>query len=226
VRARRILVCDDEPQILRALRVILHEAGYEVDVAATLAEALDAAALQPPDGAIVDLVLPDGSGLDLCVELRSWSTMPILVVSAIDEEAQKVKALETGADDYIVKPFTARELLARLEARFRRVTAETAEASLVVGGLEIDFAAHRVCCHGRYVKLTPTEFALLSVLARSRGLVMTSGALLAEVWGPAHPGDAPLLRAHIANLRHKIEDDAPHWRYIKTEPGVGYRFGD
>jgi two-component system KDP operon response regulator KdpE len=220
-------VCDDEPQIVRALRVILREAGYEVSVAATLVEGLDLAAREPPDAAIIDVMLPDGSGIELCAELRSWSTMPILVLSALDEEEQKVLALRAGADDYMTKPFSARELLARLEAVFRRVASSEEEASLTVKGLEINFAAHTVLRDGREVKLTPIEFKLLSALARNRGRLMTSRALLSEVWGSAYASDAPLLRTHIANLRHKIEGpDAGAWLYIKTEPGVGYRFCD
>jgi two-component system KDP operon response regulator KdpE len=220
-------VCDDEPQIVRALRVILREAGYEANTAATLAEALDLAAREPPDAAIIDLVLPDGSGIELCAELRSWSTMPIVVLSALDEEEQKVLALRAGADDYITKPFSARELLARLEAVFRRVVSSDEEATVTVKGLEINFAAHTVLRNGREVKLTPIEFNLLSALARNRGRLMTSRALLSEVWGSAYANDAPLLRTHIANLRHKIEGpDARTWLYIKTEAGVGYRFSD
>jgi two-component system KDP operon response regulator KdpE len=218
-------VCDDEPQIVRALRVILREAGYEVSMAATLAEGLDLAAREPPDAAIIDVVLPDGSGIELCAELRSWSTMPIVVLSALDDEEQKVLALRAGADDYITKPFSARELLASLEAVFRRVVASDEEATVTVKGLEINFAAHTVLRDGREVKLTPIEFKLLSALARNRGRLMTSRALLSEVWGSAYANDAPLLRTHIANLRHKIEGpDAKAWLYIQTEAGVGYRF--
>jgi two-component system, OmpR family, KDP operon response regulator KdpE len=207
--------------------VILREAGYEVTVAVTLAEALDAAACEPLDAAIIDLVLPDGTGFDLCRELRSWSTMPIIVLSALDEEEHKVKALSSGADDYLTKPFSARELLARLQAVFRRVADSHEEATLEVEGLEINFAAHRVLREGREVKLTTIEFELLCMLARNRGRLMTSRALLSEVWGPAYAHDAPLLRTHIANLRRKIEDGvASQWRYLKTEAGVGYRFCD
>jgi len=220
-------VCDDEPQIVRALRVILHEAGYEASPAGTLAEALELVAREPPDAAIVDLMLPDGSGIDLCRELRSWSRMPILVLSALEEEEQKVLALQAGADDYLIKPFSARELLARLEAVFRRVAANGEEPTLTVKGLEINFAAHTVMRDGREVRLTPTEFNLLSVLARNRGRLMTSRALLEEVWGSTQAHDTPLLRTHIANLRHKIEGGrASGWTYIKTEAGIGYRFCD
>jgi two-component system KDP operon response regulator KdpE len=206
---------------------VLHDGGYEVDTASGLAEALERAAARPPDAAIVDLILPDGDGVELCAELRSWSNMPILVLSALDDEEQKVRALGAGADDYLTKPFSARELLARLEAIFRRVGAHDDEAVVLVKGLEINLAAHTVARNGREVELTPTEFKLLSVLARNRGRLMTSRALLSEVWGPAHDRDAPLLRTHIANLRSKIESPDPAaWLYIKTEAGVGYRFAD
>ncbi len=223
-----MLVCDDEPQIIRALRLILREAGYEVSKAATLSEALDLAAREPPDAAIIDLVLPDGNGIELCAELRSWSAMPIIVLSALDEEEQKVQALRAGADDYVTKPFSARELIARLEAVFRRVSpAELEEATVRVKGLEVNFAAHKVLRDGREIRLTPIEFALLVVLARNRGRLMTTRALLGEVWGSAYADDLPLLRTHIAKLRHKIDGgDRTEWRYIETEPGVGYRFGE
>jgi two-component system KDP operon response regulator KdpE len=171
-------------------------------------------------------MLPDGSGVDLCAELRSWSTMPIIVLSALDEEEQKVKALRAGADDYLTKPFAARELLARLGAIFRRVTTNSEEVTLTVNGLEINFAAHRVLHNGREVNLTPIEFELLCSLARNRGRPMTSRVLLTEIWGPAYADDTPLLRTHIANLRRKIEDHATRWRYVLTEAGVGCRFCD
>ncbi len=225
MRPLRILVCDDEPQILRALRAILRDGGYGVSAAATLAEALETAAREPPEAAIVDLVLPDGSGIALCEELRSWSRMPIIVLSAVDQEEEKVLALRAGADDYMTKPFSARELIARLEAVFRRIPDPEEQATLRVKGLEIELAAHRVLVEGREVQLTPTEFKLLATLARNRGRLMSTQALLSEVWGSAHRSDAPLLRAHVANLRHKIEGgQGKVWLYIKTEPGLGYRF--
>jgi two-component system, OmpR family, KDP operon response regulator KdpE len=209
------------------LRVILRDAGYEVSVAGTVAEALDLVAREPPDGAIVDLVLPDGSGIELSRELRSWSAMPIVVLSALDEEEQKVLALQAGADDYVTKPFSSRELVARLEAVFRRVSTHGEAPTLLIRGLEINFVAHTVKRDGREVKLTPTEFNLLGVLASNRGRLLTSRALLSEVWGETYARDTPLLRTHIANLRHKIEAGRPDgWTYIKTEPGVGYRFAD
>ena len=221
---QRILVCDDEPQILRALRVILRDAGFEVDPAATAAEALDKAAVRPPHAAIIDLVLPDGDGIEVCRQLREWSAMPIIVLSAVGEEEQKVRALEAGADDYVTKPFGARELVARLQAALRRAAPAPDEPVLRADGLEIDVAAHRVHRDGEEVHLTPIEFELLSVLARNRGRLMTHRALLSEVWGPAYADDTATLRTHIANLRRKIEPPGGERRYIRTDAGVGYRF--
>ena len=231
VRPRRVLVCDDEPQTVRALRVILRDGGYEAVSAETLSQALELAAVEPLDGAIVDVMLPDGNGIELCRELRSWSSMPIVVLSALDEEEQKVLALQAGADDYVTKPFFARELLARMETVFRRIVDIEEQPVLTVKGLEINFPAHTVRRDGREVKLTPIEFKLLSALARNRGRLMTTRALLAEIRDPSGSGergsDSALLRTHIANLRHKIEGQhATAWLYINTEPGLGYRFAE
>jgi two-component system, OmpR family, KDP operon response regulator KdpE len=222
--SQRILVCDDEPQILRALRVILRDAGFEVDLAETAAEALDKAAVRPPHAAIIDLVLPDGDGIEVCRQLREWSAIPIIVLSAIGEEDQKVRALEAGADDYVTKPFGSRELVARLQAALRRAAPEPGEPVLRADGLEIDVAAHRVHRDGVEVHLTPIEFELLSVLARNRGRLMTHRALLSEVWGSGYADDTATLRTHIANLRRKIETPGGERRYIRTDAGVGYRF--
>jgi two-component system KDP operon response regulator KdpE len=224
---RRVLVADDEPQILRALKVILREAGFEAVPAETAEEALDKAAVHPPEAAILDLVLPDGDGVEVCREIRRWSPMPIIVLSAVGEEDAKVRALEAGADDYVTKPFGARELIARLEAALRRVQGTTAaEPRITADGLEIDLAAHTVTRDGAEVHLTPIEFRLLEALARNRGRLMTHRALLTEVWGPEYAEDVTVLRGHLANLRRKIEPagDAGGFRYIKTDPGVGYRF--
>jgi two-component system KDP operon response regulator KdpE len=221
---RRILVCDDEPQILRALKVILREAGFEAVLAETAEEALDRAAVHPPDAAILDLVLPDGDGVEVCRQIRSWSAMPIIVLSAVGEEDAKVRALEAGADDYVTKPFGARELIARLEAALRRVSgAAASEPRITADGLEIDLAAHTVTRDGAEVHLTPIEFRLLEALARNRGRLMTHRALLVEVWGPEYAEDVTVLRGHVANLRRKIEPADGH-RYVRTDPGVGYRF--
>jgi len=222
-QGRRVLVVDDELQILRALRVILHDAGFEVVTAQNVQEALDAAALRAPSAAIVDLVLPDGNGIDVCRSIREWSEMPILVLSAIGEEAEKIRALDAGADDYVTKPFAPGELIARLNAALRRA-GPAEEPSLSIDGLEVDLAAHSVSRQGQEIHLTPKEFELLRVLARNRGRLMTHRALLGEVWGHAYEEDTHTLRVHIANLRRKIEPDPAAPRYIRTDPGVGYRF--
>jgi two-component system KDP operon response regulator KdpE len=220
---RRVLVCDDEPQILRALRVVLRDAGFDVLPAATASEALDVAALRRPDGAILDLVLPDGDGVDVCRRLREWSDMPILVLSAVGDEDEKVRALEAGADDYVTKPFGSRELVARLTAALRRAAPEPDDPVLRADGLDLDLGAHTVTRDGEEVHLTPIEFDLLAALMRNAGRLLTHRALLGEVWGPAYGDDLPTLRTHMANLRRKVErSDGP--RHIRTEPGVGYRF--
>jgi two-component system, OmpR family, KDP operon response regulator KdpE len=217
-----VLVCDDEPQILRALKVILREAGFEAVGAETAREALDTAAMRRPDAAIVDLVLPDGDGVDVCAQLRSWSEMPILVLSAIGEETQKVRALEAGADDYVTKPFGPKELVARLRAAVRRAPGGQEEPKVELGGIEVDFAAHTVSRDGAEIHLTPTEFELLRTLVCNRGRLMTHRALLSEVWGPAWSEDTATLRTHVANLRRKVEASDGE-RLIRTDPGVGYR---
>jgi two-component system KDP operon response regulator KdpE len=221
----RILVVDDEPQILRALRVVLRDAGFEVVPAETAAEALDLAAVRPPQAAIVDLMLPDMDGIELTRRLREWSEMPILVLSAVGEEEQKVRALGAGADDYVTKPFGSRELVARLQAVLRRGGRSEQEPTVVAGELEIDLAARAVRLRGEPVHLTPIEFDLLRVLARNRGRLMTHRALLAEVWGPEYVDDVQTLRTHIARLRAKVDPDRDGaQRCIVTDPGVGYRF--
>lgn len=220
----RILVCDDDPQILRALRLMLRGAGYEVLATSTAEEALDRAALAGPHAAIVDLMLPDRPGIEVCRELREWSELPIIVLSAVDDEATKIAALHSGADDYVTKPFAPGELVARVQAVLRRAGRAETEPRIEVSGLVVDLAAHSVTLDGVEVRLTPIEFALLRVLATNRGLLMTHRKLLAEVWGPEYVDATPLLRTHIANLRRKLAagDDRRH--FIRTESGVGYRF--
>lgn len=223
--ARRVLVCDDEMQILRALRVVLRAAGFEVATVATGSEALDAAATRPPDAAIIDLMLPDIDGVEVCANLRQWSQMPIIVLSAVDDEDEKVKALEAGADDYVVKPFAGRELVARLEAALRRSGAADDEPTIQIGDLQVDLVGHVVRLRDAEIHLTPIEFDLLKTLIRNRGRLLTHRALLTEVWGPAYEGDTPTLRTHIANLRRKIEPAGGDGeRLILTDPGIGYRF--
>ena len=224
--SERVLVVDDEPQILRALKIILRDAGFEVLQAASVEEALDTAALHPPAAAIIDLVLPDGDGIEVTQSLREWSKMPILVLSAVGEEDEKVRALEAGADDYVTKPFGPRELVARLRAVLRRAGARADDEPLIaVDGLEIDLAAHVVRRDGQEVHLTPIEYGLLRVLALNRGRLLTHRMLLSEVWGPRYVDDTRTLRTHIANLRRKVEPEEGAPRYIRTDPGVGYRFG-
>jgi two-component system KDP operon response regulator KdpE len=225
---RRVLVVDDEPQILRALKVVLREAGFEAVPAQSVSEALDLASVRPPEAAIVDLVLPDGDGVEVTRRLREWSDMPVLVLSAVGDEEQKVRALEAGADDYITKPFGARELVARLQAALRRAAPSDEEPSVIVEGLAIDLAARVVRRDSESIHLTPIEFDLLRTLVRNRGRLMTHRKLLVEVWGPEYVDDVQSLRTHIARLRAKIEPQGAAGvggpRFIVTDPGVGYRF--
>ncbi len=223
----QILVVDDEHQILRALRVILRDAGYEALPAGSVEAALDLAAVHTPAAAIVDLLLPDGSGIELCRRLREWTQMPVILLSAVGEEDAKVQALAAGADDYITKPFGPRELVARLEANLRRTAAAAArDATISAGDVVIDMARHTVTVTGSEVHLTPTEFSLLGTLATNRGRLLTHRELLTAVWGQGYADDTQVLRAHIANLRRKIEpaDASAAQRLIRTESGVGYRF--
>jgi len=222
----RVLVVDDERQILRALRVLLGGAGFEVSTAESAQDALDKLTVRPPDAAILDLILPDGNGVDIARSIREWSEMPIIVLSAVGDEAEKVRALEAGADDYVTKPFGPDELIARLRAALRRTSGAPTEPMLRAEGLELDLAAHRVTVGGNEVHLTPTEFDLLRVLMLGRGRLLTHGALLREVWGPAYENDTQVLRVHIANLRRKIEPERGSPSHILTDPGIGYRFAD
>ena len=219
----RVLVCDDEQQILRALRVILRDAGFEAVPANDAEEALDLAAVSPPDAAIIDLVLPGIDGIELCRRLREWTEMPIIVLSAVGDEEAKVRALAAGADDYVTKPFGPRELIARLQANLRRTDPDPEEAVIEVDELTVDLASRVVRRGGEEIHLTPTEFDLLRLLVRNRGRLMTHRDLLVSVWGAGYGEDTQVLRAHIANLRRKIEPSGAR-KYIRTDPGVGYRF--
>ncbi len=222
---QRILVVDDEEQILRALRTGLRGAGYEVETAVTAESALVEAAMRPPDAVILDLVLPDGTGTDVCRELRKWTTAPVIVLSAVGEEREKVAALDAGADDYVTKPVGIDELLARLRASLRRV-APSGEPLIVIGDLEVDLEKQEVRVEGKPVHLTPHQFDLLRVLARNAGKLLTHRMLLQEVWGPSYGTESNLLRVHVAHLRRKIEHDPARPRYLLTEPGAGYRLVD
>jgi two-component system KDP operon response regulator KdpE len=225
----RILVCDDETQILRALRVILRDAGFEALPASTGEEALDLAAVSRPEAGIIDLVLPDMDGIELCRRLREWTEMPLIVLSAVEDEDAKVRALAVGADDYVTKPFGPRELIARLQANMRRIEPDRETPVIATGELTIDLASRTVTLSGVEVRLTPTEFSLLALLARNRGRLMTHRDLLVSVWGSGYGDDTQVLRAHIANLRRKLDAGRSGGArsaagYIRTDPGVGYRF--
>ena len=222
----RVLVVDDEPQIVRGLRVVLRNAGFRVDSAGTKEEALDALAHRPPDAVLLDLVLPDGSGVAVCKQVREWSRVPIVVVSAVGDEREKVRALDAGADDYVTKPFGSDELTARLRAVLRRTADGSSEPAIEVGDLHVDLADRRVSQDGKDVHLTPIEFDLLRVLAQNRGRLVTHRQLLQEVWGPSYENETHYLRVHVAHIRAKIEPDPARPRYVITEPGVGYRLLD
>ena len=219
----RVLVVDDEPQIVRGLRVVLRNAGFAVDAARSKEEALDAVSHRPPDAVLLDLVLPDGSGVDVCRQVREWSQVPIVVVSAVGDEREKVRALDAGADDYVTKPFGSQELAARLRAVLRRAADTSGAPAIEIGDLVVDVADRRVRRGGENVHLTPIEFDLLRVLALNRGRLVTHKQLLQEVWGPSYASETHYLRVHVANIRHKLELDPARPRYVITEPGVGYR---
>ena len=218
----RVLVVDDEPQILRALETTLRGAGYAVDTAASAEEALARAAARPPDAVVLDLVLPDGSGVSVCRELRSWTSAPILVLSVVADERDKVAALDAGADDYVTKPFGVDELLARLRAALRRAV-PSGEPVIEIGELTVDLARRLVLLRSDPVQLTPHEFDLLRVLAQNEGKLLTHRALLREVWGPAYQTETHYLHVYVSQLRRKIEADPARPRYLLTEPGAGYR---
>jgi two-component system, OmpR family, KDP operon response regulator KdpE len=223
-RPTRILVVDDEEQIRRALRSILSSRGYVLEMAATGEEALLKAIDAPPDLVVLDLMLPDRSGIDVCRELRTWMTAPILILSVKANEADKILALDEGADDYLTKPFSAGELLARIRALLRRAAALTSPPPVVVAGeLEVDVARRIVRRAGEEVALTPTEFDILACLARNADLVVTQRMILQEVWGPEWAEDAQTLRVHVSNLRKKLGRSSEGLQYIVTEPGVGFR---
>jgi two-component system KDP operon response regulator KdpE len=226
VSAPRVLVVDDEPQIVRGLKIILRDAGYAVEAAETKEQALAALAARPPDALVLDLVLPDGQGVEVCEEVRRWSRLPILVLSAVGDEREKVRALDAGADDYVTKPFGTDELLARLRAVLRRSVETGGGPEIRIGELLIDLAARRVTRGGEEVHLTPIEFDLVRVLAQHRGRLVTHRHLLREVWGPEYTTETHYLRVHVAHIRSKLERDPSRPEYVITEPGVGYRLRD
>ena len=217
-----MLVVDDEPEILRALQMKLSSAGYAVETAATAKDALAQAAMRPPEAVILDLLLPDGSGTDVCRELRRWSSAPILVLSAVGEEKEKIDALDAGADDYVTKPFSGDELLARLRAALRR-TGPSTEPVIEVGELRIDRDKRSVTMAGEAISLTPTEYDLLRLLAENEGKLLTHPAILRAIWGPAYHEESNYLHVYVSHLRRKIEPDPARPRYVLNQPGVGYR---
>jgi two-component system KDP operon response regulator KdpE len=225
----RILVVDDESQIRRFLRVALEAHAYEVIDASTGMEGVQKAAMEAPDLVLLDLGLPDLDGKDVILRIREWTQTPILVLSVRQEEAEKVGALDAGAQDYVVKPFGIKELLARIRTLLRdRSGSEsgTAQAILEIGDLHIDVSAHEVRKDGEPLKLTRKEFDILWTLARHVGRIVTHRTLLVEVWGKAHEHDTQYLRVFIRQLRQKLGDDPGSPRYIMNEPGVGYRMID
>jgi two-component system, OmpR family, KDP operon response regulator KdpE len=231
-----VLVIDDEPQILRALRINLRVRQYEVHTAGTASEALELAAKHPPDLVILDLGLPDMDGVEVIHGLRGWTEAPIIVLSGRADSTDKVEALDAGADDYVTKPFGMDELLARMRAVTRRVSADTETPQVRLGDLIVDLAAKRVMRQPRQggngaantetgdIRLTPTEWHLLEVLLRNPGKLLSQQQLLAEVWGPGYADATGNLRLYMAQLRRKLEPDSarPHW--LVTEPGMGYRY--
>jgi two-component system KDP operon response regulator KdpE len=223
-RRTHVLVVDDEDQIRRALRSILRTRDFKVTEAATGQEALLAAIDEPPDLVILDLMLPDITGIEVCRELRSWLAAPILILSVRSNESDKVQALDEGADDYLTKPFSAGELLARMRALLRRaVTRYEPSPVIAAGDLVVDVARRSVTVAGSPVSLTPTEFDILALLARNADCVVTQKTILEEIWGPQWAEDRQTLRAHVSNLRRKLEQRPGGRRYVLTEPGVGFR---
>jgi two-component system KDP operon response regulator KdpE len=225
VSGRRVLVVDDEPQILRALSANLRGAGYDVVTAATGEDALANAAMKPPDAVILDLVLPDKSGTEVTRELRQWSRAPVILLSAVGDETDKVAALDAGADDYVTKPFGIDELLARLRAALRR-SAPGGDPVLEVGELKLDLDRRLATVDGNALSLTPHEFNLLRMFMQNEGKLLTHPAILREVWGPQYHDESHYLHVYVSQLRRKIEPDPARPRYLLTEPGAGYRLVD
>jgi two-component system KDP operon response regulator KdpE len=223
----KVLVVDDEPQIVRALRINLAARGYEVLTAHDGAGALKVAAESKPDVVVLDLGLPDLDGTDVIAGLRGWTSIPIIVLSARTDSADKVEALDAGADDYVTKPFGMDELLARLRAAVRRSAASSTdgeEAVIETASFTVDLRAKKVHRDGAEVHLTPTEWGLLEILVRNKGRLVGQKQLLHDVWGPAYAKETHYLRVYLAQLRRKLEPEPSHPRHLLTEPGMGYRF--
>jgi two-component system KDP operon response regulator KdpE len=218
----RVLVVDDEPQIRRALRTALVGHGYEAETADNGDLALSLVAARPPDVMVLDLMMPGVDGFEVLRQIRGWSSMPIVVLSARGQEHDKVRALDLGADDYLTKPFSIGELLARLRAVLRRA-GQPEDPAIVVGDVTIDLARHVITKGGHEVHLTPTEYELLRVLAINLDRVLTHRQLLERVWGGYAADNSQQLRVYVNYLRRKLEDDPARPRWLVTEPGVGYR---
>jgi two-component system KDP operon response regulator KdpE len=220
----RVLVVDDEPQIRKLLRIGLHAQGYEVIEAGNGQEAIRLASARAPDLVLLDLGLPDLDGRAVIARLREWSEVPIIVLSVRDAETEKVQALDAGADDYVTKPFSVAELLARLRVALRkRGSGEPAPTRLELGDLVMDLGERRAWKGGQPLSLTKKEYAILRLLMQHAGRVITHTQLLRQVWGPVHEQDTQYLRVYVRQLREKLGDDPAQPRYIATEPGVGYR---
>ncbi|MBX9879350.1 MAG: response regulator transcription factor [Candidatus Obscuribacterales bacterium] len=223
----KVLVIDDEPQIRRALRAGLERTGYAVQAASSGEEGLTLASERPPDIVILDLAMPGTDGFAVCEELRRWTKIPIIVLSVRDREDDKIRALDLGADDYLIKPFGVGELLARMRAVMRRSLGndeDTTDPTFEINDLKVDYVNRLVTVAGEEIHLTPKEYDLLKCLIQYRNRVMTHSQLLAKVWGPEQIDDTHTLRVHMANLRSKIEHDPARPQYIRTEPRIGYRF--
>lgn len=218
-----ILVIDDENHIRKMLRIALKSVGYDVSEADSVASGLAAAARQQPDLVVLDLGLPDGDGLDLLSELRSFSKVPVIVLSVRNSDPDKIKALDIGAQDYVTKPFSVEELLARIRAQLRDRLPDDTPALLDDGYLHIDLARRLVRCKGELIELTPKEYAVLAKLAQHRQCVITQKQLLEQIWGPSHTEDTHYLRIVVSHIRQKIGDDPSTPRYLITEAGIGYR---
>ncbi len=220
----RVLVVDDEPQILRALTTNLRARGYDVDEASSGEQALGLAARHRPDIVVLDLGLPGIDGIEVVHGLRGWTDVPILVLSAREDETSKVAALDAGADDYVTKPFGMDELLARLRAALRRGTPADEEPMVSTDHFVVDLATKRVTRQGAPVHLTPTEWQVVEVLVRSPGRLVSQRQLLQDVWGPQYRTETNYLRLYLAQIRRKLEPEPSRPRYFLTEPGMGYRF--
>ena len=220
----RILIADDDPQMLRALRITLTARGYQVVTASDGKAALDAATRSHPDIVVIDLGMPGLSGIEVIEALRGWTQIPVLVVSGRSESWDKVEALDAGADDYVTKPFSADELLARIRALSRRTPTATDEPVVTFGDITVDLAARVVTGSGEPVRLTPTEWRLLEVLLRNHDKLVTRETLLTEVWGPQYTTDTGYLRLYLSQLRKKLEPEPSRPQYFITEAGMGYRF--